>query len=123
MDTDRARVLVIEDDTDIREAVVEYLQDEGYDVTSAENGADALRRLGEGPLPGVVLLDATMPVLDGAGTLACLRANPAWANIPVVMSSADARMHELDADRHLMKPFSVSDLVATLKELLEAPAR
>ena len=112
------RVLVIEDDAEIRDALVEYLEEEGYEVACAENGADGLTRLGDGPLPSVVLLDSAMPVLDGAATLARLRANPAWAAIPVVLSSADARVAELGADRYLTKPFTVGDLVATLKELL-----
>jgi CheY-like chemotaxis protein len=111
-------VLVIEDDAEIRDALVEYLEEEGYEVACAENGADGLTRLGDGPLPSVVLLDSAMPVLDGAATLARLRANPAWAAIPVVLSSADARVAELGADRYLTKPFTVGDLVATLKELL-----
>lgn len=113
-------MLVVEDDADIRTALVEYLEDEGYDVAAAENGAVALARLANGPLPGVVLLDSTMPVLDGAATLARLRANPAWAEIPVVLSTADARGPELGADRCLTKPFSIGDLVATLRELLPA---
>src|SRR5689334_14976332 len=70
----RQRVLVIEDDADIRASLVEYLEDEGFEVAAAENGAVGLARLAAGPLPGVVLLDSAMPVLDGAGTLARLRA-------------------------------------------------
>ncbi len=73
----RARVLVIEDDADLRAALVDYLEAEGYAVSAAENGAAGLARLADGPLPGVVLLDSTMPVLDGAATLARLRSNPA----------------------------------------------
>lgn len=122
MSLDRPRVLVIEDDADIRSALVECLEDVGYDVAAAANGADGLARLADGPLPGAVLLDSMMPVLDGAATLARMRANPEWASIPVIVSSADARAPQLSADRLLTKPFSVDDLVATLKELLDDPA-
>lgn len=113
-------MLVIEDDADIRASLVEYLEDEGFEVSAAENGAVGLARLAAGPLPGVVLLDSAMPVLDGAGTLARLRANPAWAAIPVVLSTADARASELGADRFLSKPFSINDLAAALREVLPA---
>jgi CheY-like chemotaxis protein len=115
----RQRVLVIEDDEDIRSAVVEYLSEVGgFDVAAAENGAAGLARLTEGPLPGAVLVDSTMPVLDGAGTIARIRANPAWASIPVIVSSADPLAPALGGDRCITKPFSVDDLLTVLREVL-----
>jgi CheY-like chemotaxis protein len=114
------RVLVIEDDDEIRSALAEYLVDvEGFEVALAENGAVGLARLEQGPLPGAVLVDSLMPVLDGAGTIARMRANPAWAKIPVILSSGDPRAPSLAADRWLAKPFSIDDLVATLRDVLQ----
>jgi len=121
MDARRHRVLVIEDDEDIRSAVVEYLSEvEGYDVRSAVNGADGLAQLEQGPLPAAVLVDSMMPVLDGAGTIARMRANPAWAKIPVIVSSADPRPVP-GGDRSIAKPFSIHDLVMALRDVLRAP--
>ena len=114
----RRSVLIIEDDEDIRGALVEYLSEVGYEMSAAENGAEALSLLERGPRPDVVVLDSAMPVLDGAATLARLRANPSWADIPVVLASADARSHALGADRCLTKPFSAAQLAATLREVL-----
>ncbi|MFL5262715.1 MAG: response regulator [Anaeromyxobacteraceae bacterium] len=115
------RVLVIDDDEEIRAALAEYLVDvEGFEVALAENGAAGLARLEQGPLPGAVLVDSLMPILDGAGTIERMRANPAWAKIPVILSSGDPRAPALPADRWLAKPFSIDDLVATLKDVLEA---
>jgi CheY-like chemotaxis protein len=114
------RVLVIDDDEEIRSALAEYLVDvEGYEVALAVNGADGLARLEQGPLPGAVLVDSIMPVLDGAATIERIRANPAWAKIPVILSSGDPRATSLAADRWLAKPFSIDDLVATLRDVLD----
>jgi two-component system, OmpR family, alkaline phosphatase synthesis response regulator PhoP len=114
------RVLVIDDDEEIRAALAEYLVDvEGYEVALAGNGAEGLASLEEGPLPSAVLVDSIMPVLDGAATIERIRANPAWAKIPVILSSGDPRATSLDADRWLAKPFSIDDLVAALRDVLD----
>jgi CheY-like chemotaxis protein len=112
------RVLVVEDDPDIRAALCECLTLEGFEVSSARHGEEALERLGQGFLPHAIVLDLVMPVLDGAATLNRLRANEAWARIPVVLASADPSARTR-AERHVSKPYRVSELVAVLGSLME----
>ena len=81
-------VLVVENDADIREIVEDVLVGRGYIVEAAEQGQLALDRLARAPRPDLILLDLTMPVMDGWEMLAHKRADPAIAEIPVVVMSA-----------------------------------
>ena len=116
------RVLVVEDDPDIRGALCECLGLEGFEVLSASDGEEALARLTEEPLPHAIVLDMVMPILDGPGTLERLRSNAAWSRIPVVLASADPAASRT-AERHVSKPYRVSELVAVLGELVSAGGR
>jgi len=116
---DNARVLVVEDDADIRSALVECLSFEGYDVSEAANGREGLDRLAQGPAPRAVLLDVHMPVLDGVTALKQIRQNPAWAGIPVILASADPLAPFLQGERYLHKPYTLQELMAVLDDVLE----
>jgi CheY-like chemotaxis protein len=125
--TDRASVLVVEDDRDIREIVMETLADEGYRTFAAANGREALEHLRSGaPLPGVILLDIMMPVMDGRTFLARQLEDPALAGIPVVVMTADADVAaiamELHASLHLKKPVSLEQLFAVARQFCTAGA-
>ncbi len=113
----RTRLLVVEDDPDIRGALSECLELEGFDVAAASDGEEALAKLAQGPLPSAIVLDLVMPVLDGRGTLERLRANEAWARIPVVLASADPSASKR-GERHVAKPYRLSELLAVLQELV-----
>jgi CheY-like chemotaxis protein len=115
-----ARVLVVEDDVDIRSALVEYLSLEGYDVAAAENGRDGLLRLQTGPRPHAVVLDVHMPVMDGMTALERMRQNPAWAEIPVILASADPLAPTVQADGFLQKPFTLEELMSALSDVFDA---
>jgi two-component system alkaline phosphatase synthesis response regulator PhoP len=78
------RVLIVDDDRDIRELLGDLLHDEGFSVEAAWNGATALTRLEEGFHPDVIVLDIMMPVMDGLTFRAFQRSQPALADIPVV---------------------------------------
>ena len=111
------RVLVVDDDPDIREFVLMVLVDEGYDVLAAPNGRVALAFAAEHP-PDVILLDYSMPVCDGPQFAAAYRRGPApHAPIVLVTASHEAqrRAQEVRADSYLGKPFDIErllDLVA-----------
>ena len=109
-------ILVVEDDPGIREAVSEILELEGFLVTCAANGAEALIRLG-GPdhRPGLILLDLMMPVMDGWTFHQALAGLPGLSTIPVVVLSAtapqDPRTPDLAVAAVLAKPFELQRLL------------
>ncbi|HET9595855.1 MAG TPA: response regulator [Anaeromyxobacteraceae bacterium] len=113
-----ARLLVVEDDADIRSALVEYLSFEGYEVAAAADGREGLDRLATGPVPRAVLLDVNMPVLDGFTALREMRQNPAWAAIPVILASADPLAPAHQTERYLHKPFTLDELMSLLDDIL-----
>jgi CheY-like chemotaxis protein len=114
-----ARVLVVEDDTDIRETVAELLVEEGYEVQTAMSGLDALEWLRDGEaLPDVVLLDLMMPIMDGWTFYDHLQREDRWAALPIVVISADANVHEKAARLRpvacLRKPVGIDELLAVV---------
>jgi CheY-like chemotaxis protein len=117
----KRRVMVVEDDLDIRETIGELLQAEGHIVMLACHGADALAQLQAADvLPDVIFLDLMMPVKDGLEFRAEQRACPRLAGIPVVVMSADTRIDthraELAARSYIRKPFDIATLVAAAAE-------
>jgi CheY-like chemotaxis protein len=84
----RSGILVVDDDADIRESLALALELEGYDVVAARHGGEAWRLLTAGELPGLVLLDLAMPVLDGATLLARIRGDARLRALPVVILTA-----------------------------------
>jgi len=85
---DACRVLVADDDTGIREALAELLGDEGFRVTVARNGQEALELCRSVTPPDLVLLDMQMPVMDGLGFLRVRDADPQLSRIPVCLMTA-----------------------------------
>jgi CheY-like chemotaxis protein len=87
-------ILVVDDDASIREALSDLLGDEGYRVTTATNGAEALTLLRRPELlrPCVILLDLMMPVMNGQEFYAEQQRDPALARIPIVVVSADGNI-------------------------------
>jgi CheY-like chemotaxis protein len=111
-------VLVVEDDADIRDAMVGILESEGYTVSAASHGADALAQLQAGNRPCLILLDLMMPVMDGWTFCREKAKDPAYASIPIVVVSAitrqDPRNAGLKPVDHLFKPVDVGKLLATV---------
>jgi PAS domain S-box-containing protein len=115
--SDGGRVLVVDDNADLRDYMRRILAAAGYQVDCAADGNEALRAIAAAR-PGLVLSDVMMPGLDGYGLLAALRGDPALREIPVLLLSArageEARVEGLDAgaDDYLTKPFSARELLA-----------
>jgi CheY-like chemotaxis protein len=114
----RGLVMVIEDDEGIRAALAQALIEEGYLVITAENGRQGLDLLRTGPLPGLILLDLMMPVMDGRAFLEVRAGEPRLADVPVVVVTADTRAthhsNSLDAQAILAKPLSLQTLLETV---------
>jgi len=110
-----SRVLIVEDDSDIRAVLAEALELEGYEVSLAADGAQALRIARE-RAPDLILLDLMMPVMDGWSFRAAQLADCELADIPLVVVSAVGadRLAGFDADGILCKPFRLQDLYATV---------
>ena len=117
------RILLIDDDPDILHVAGDILEDEGYEVQRAHDGAEALRYLA-GAEPDLVLLDLMMPVADGWDVLARLRGGE-HAPFPIVVLSAHDALPEhatrLRADGWLGKPFEVDALIRKVAEFLGPP--
>jgi len=82
-------VLIVDDEADIRDTLKELFEDEGYAVSTAANGAEALRVLSGPTLPCVVVLDLIMPVLTGNEVFAKMQLDPRLARVPVIVSTSD----------------------------------
>ena len=116
---EQPHILVIEDDAATRDAMSLVLELQGYAVTGAANGQDALVQLRTGTRPNLILLDLMMPILDGWGFRAQQQQDPGLASIPVVVVSADGSVRQkaasLGAAGYLMKPVEVEDLLDTVQ--------
>jgi DNA-binding response OmpR family regulator len=110
------RILVVDDDRDIRDMIEIVLASDGYEVSTAPDGAAALEAL-EQSRPDLILLDLRMPVLDGVSFLRRYREQPG-PHVPVIVLTAAqdvaARGTEIRADGYLDKPFQIGDLLALI---------
>jgi len=121
VDVNAKRVLIVEDDADIRETLAEFLRDEGYDVACAQHGRDALDQLKVSALPSVILLDLSMPVMDGFEFRSEQLKDPRLASIPVVVITAGQQLRDLPADLPVIaKPPNLETLVSMVQRYCDA---
>jgi CheY-like chemotaxis protein len=116
------KLLVVDDDEDIRSTLEGVLADEGYTVEVAHDGRAAFQCLCNGPSPDAILLDLMMPVMNGWQFRARQLALPAFANIPIIVMSAVGNLEQaaITADEFLPKPIRLGALRATLERCLAA---
>ena len=121
-------MLVVDDSLTVRRVTQRLLQREGYRVTLAKDGLDALDKLGD-ELPAVVLSDIEMPRMDGFDLVRNLRSDPRLAGLPVIMiTSRIAQKHrdhaaQLGVNHYLGKPYSEEELLSLVNRyVLEAAA-
>jgi two-component system KDP operon response regulator KdpE len=118
------RILVVDDEPQIRRALTTALQGHGYEVETAEDGEEALARIASWT-PHAVVLDLVMPKRDGLDVLREVRT---WSDLPVIVLSARGQERDkvaaldLGADDYLTKPFGIDELMARLRAVLRRSA-
>lgn len=121
------RVLVVDDNKVIRQLIKVNLELEGFEVVTANDGAECLDVVHR-VRPDVITLDVVMPRLDGFGAVAQLRADPRTRHLPLAIVSA-CTQHEVEAgmlaevDAFLAKPFEPAELVRVVRRLIERKDR
>ena len=122
------KVLLVDDEDSLRKVMKDLLERDGYDVTEARDGVQALDQV-DRVGPDIIVLDLNLPGLDGYGVLSHLRSRTATAGIPVIVLTAkgdednEVRVFELGADDFLQKPFRARALTARLEAVLARGTR
>ncbi|GBE35476.1 chemotaxis protein CheY [bacterium BMS3Bbin06] len=118
------KILVVDDDGVTRKLLGLYLKGTGYEVEFAENGLDALEKLGIEDI-NIVLTDLNMPYMDGIEFTRNMKIEPLYKSIPVLMVTTESddeekqRAFEAGADGYLVKPVTAETINATIRELLK----
>ena len=114
-----AKILVVDDEIDMRNAVVEMLRVKGHDVIYAEDGVKALESIKKN-LPDVVVCDIEMPYLKGYDVLTVMRVNPKLSKIPIIFLTGKTdieylvRSMQLNVNDFLTKPFTEEELLGAV---------
>ena len=118
-----ARIVVADDDADIRDLVVFKLRQAGHDVQAVEDGAAAVEACQATP-PDLVVLDVMMPGMGGLDATRALRLDPRLARVPVILLTARAQESDIEqgfgagADDYIVKPFSPRELASRVAAVL-----
>ena len=124
----KTKILVIEDETDVRELITYNLAANGFDTDCAGDGQKGFEKAANGNFD-VVILDLMLPKLDGFTVCRKLRANPSTTNLPVIMLTARGEESDIvmglesGADDYITKPFSPKILIARINAVLRRPQK
>jgi len=124
----RKKILVIDDEKSIR-FIIENTFNKDFEVTTLNNGMDALFYLQSGNLPDIIICDVEMPVLNGFEFIRRIRESGFFEEIPLIMlsgkeESADKiKCFEMGTDDYVLKPFNPKELIARIKRRLETVDR
>lgn len=112
------QVLIVEDEKDILFSLKEFLELKGYEVQTAENGAQAMDNLEKHPLPDIIILDMKMPIMNGwqfAGAFVNKYDHKSKILVMTAAADAEARAKEISANDWVGKPFDLDDLLQKIK--------
>jgi CheY-like chemotaxis protein len=118
------KVLVVDDCATTRKLLGLYLKSKGYEVVTAENGLDAIEKVGKETV-NLVLSDLNMPYMDGIELIKSLRGNPDTAELPVVMVTTEADPEEREkafkagANDYMVKPVTAERVTQTIREIMK----
>lgn len=110
------KVLLVDDESNMRFLLRMTLESEGFEVVEAHHGAAALERMKE-EQPDLVVTDLMMPVMNGRELIERLRADAETAGIPIIVLSANSNVEVAGADAALRKPFEFDALLDTVRSL------
>jgi CheY-like chemotaxis protein len=117
-------ILIVEDDSALREALAQVLTDEGYELLSARDGLEAVNCLKKGHRPDVILLDLSMPVVNGWEFRMFQKRDPDLADIPVILITAGAYSRDevawLEPSALLHKPLDLPYLLSVIRQYCAA---
>jgi len=121
--SDKPYILLVDDDSDLRQCLVDLLQDEGYVTRTAGSGREAMSLLEDGTPPRLILLDLMMPDLNGWQFYELQQQNQRLARIPVLVVTASRSLGpNLPGTDVLLKPFSIDDVLNKVERLVQSPA-
>jgi two-component system chemotaxis response regulator CheY len=118
------KIMIVDDCRTTRKILGHYVRSSGYSVVYAENGLDAIEKLGTESV-NLIMTDLNMPYMDGIELIKTLRADPALSEIPILMITTENDEEEKDkamssgADGYLVKPVSGDKLTQNIKDLLK----
>ncbi len=119
------KILIADDNENIREALTYLLEDEGYKIWLARDGADALKQTRE-HRPDILFLDIMMPVMNGYDVCRAIKTDPELKDIYVIMLTAKGQVAEQErgkdagANEYIVKPFSPMEILSKVKTILGA---
>ncbi len=120
---EQKKILIADDNENIREALVYLLEDEGYKLWSARDGAETLSKMRE-VRPDILFLDIMMPEINGYDVCRSIKADPELKKTYVIMLTAKGQVSEQErgkevgADEYIVKPFSPMEILSKIKKIL-----
>ena len=116
------KIMIVDDEEDIRTSVSQIFEISGYEVTKAEDGNDCINKL-ERETPDIVILDIMMPGMSGWDVAARIKENPKWNDIPIVFLTAKGDemsigMGGLASEEYIVKPFNIAELKEKVERIL-----
>ncbi len=124
MDEIKGRILVVEDESELSEAVKIQFEKKGFEILTASDGYEGLKIAREGK-PGLIILDLMLPRLDGLKVCRMLKFDNMFRSIPIIILTAKAEEKDREmcldagADAYMVKPFSWEEMTEKINELLK----
>ena len=118
------KILIVDDDKTTRKLLSLYLKGKGYEIVTAENGLDAMEKLGMDNI-NLIVSDMNMPYMDGIELTKTLKTDPAWKHIPIIMVTTEAdedeKVKDLEAgvDDYLVKPTNADQITDSIKKIIK----
>lgn len=120
----KKKILIADDNQNIRDALTYLLEDEGYDLLLAKDGADALRKVRD-IRPDILFLDIMMPEINGYDVCRTIKSDPELKDTYIIMLTAKGQVSEQErgkdagANEYIVKPFSPMELLAKVKNIFQ----